>query len=136
MAGTGPLDTASTMLAAARRVQSGRIRTISENIANAKSTAATPGGDPYARKIAVFGPVVPDTDRDPVGAIARDQGGYQNRYEPGSPAADPQGLVKMPNVNLSIESTNLQTVIRSYELNLSAASSINSISKATLDLLK
>lgn len=136
MAGVGPFDRASAILAAARHVQNGQIRTISENMANAKSTAANPGGDPYTRKIAVFGQILPDGDKDPVGSILRDQSGYQNRYEPGNAAADVQGMLKLPNVNLSVESTNLQTVIRSYELNLSAASSIASVSRATLDLLK
>ena len=33
------------------RAQAGRMRIISENIANAQSTAQTPGGDPYRRKV-------------------------------------------------------------------------------------
>ena len=33
------------------RAQAGRMRVISENIANADSTAQRPGGDPYRRKI-------------------------------------------------------------------------------------
>ena len=36
------------------RAQAGRMRVISENIANANSTAQTPGGDPYRRKIPTF----------------------------------------------------------------------------------
>ena len=36
------------------RAQIGRMRIISENIANADSVAATPGGDPYRRKIVTF----------------------------------------------------------------------------------
>ena len=34
--------------------QIGRMEIISENIANADSTAQTPGGDPYRRKIVTF----------------------------------------------------------------------------------
>ncbi len=34
--------------------QLGRMRIITENIANANSTATTPGGDPYRRKIVTF----------------------------------------------------------------------------------
>ena len=33
------------------RAQAGRMRVISENIANADSTAPTAGGDPYRRKV-------------------------------------------------------------------------------------
>ena len=36
------------------RAQAGRMRVISENIANADSTATTVGGDPYRRKMATF----------------------------------------------------------------------------------
>ena len=36
------------------RAQAGRMRIISENIANADSTATTPGGDPYRRRIVTF----------------------------------------------------------------------------------
>ena len=36
------------------RAQSGRMRVIAENIANADSTAQGPGSDPFRRKIATF----------------------------------------------------------------------------------
>ena len=36
------------------RAQAGRMRVISENIANADSTAQTAGGDPYRRKVPTF----------------------------------------------------------------------------------
>ena len=36
------------------RAQAGRMRVISENIANADSTASTAGGDPYRRKVPTF----------------------------------------------------------------------------------
>ena len=36
------------------RAQAGRMRVISENIANADSTAQSAGGDPYRRKVPTF----------------------------------------------------------------------------------
>jgi flagellar basal-body rod protein FlgC len=36
------------------RTQAGRMRIISENIANADSTAPRPGADPYRRKVPTF----------------------------------------------------------------------------------
>jgi flagellar basal-body rod protein FlgC len=36
------------------RAQAGRMRVISENIANADSTASNAGGDPYRRKVPTF----------------------------------------------------------------------------------
>jgi flagellar basal-body rod protein FlgC len=50
------MDFIRTLMIAASglKAQSGRMRVISENIANANSTAATPGGDPYRRRIPTF----------------------------------------------------------------------------------
>jgi flagellar basal-body rod protein FlgC len=135
MPDTSPLHFASEALASGRQVQSGRIRAISENIANADSAAATPGGTPYARKIAVFAPVVADSPASPVGRIARDTSGFRTRYDPSNVAADPRGYVLLPNVNVATESADLQRVIRNYELNLSASASIDSLTQATINLL-
>ena len=43
-----------SIAASGLRAQAGRMRIISENIANADSTAATPGADPYRRKVPTF----------------------------------------------------------------------------------
>ena len=50
------MDFLKTMAIAASglRAQAGRMRIISENIANANSTPSTPGADPYRRKIPTF----------------------------------------------------------------------------------
>ncbi|SFL78121.1 flagellar biosynthesis protein FlgC [Methylobacterium pseudosasicola] len=135
MPDTSALKVASDALAYGRKVQSGRIRAISENIANADSAPTAPGGTPYARKIAVFQPVNPESPRDPVGRIARDSSDFRRRYDPSNAAADRQGYVRLPNVNVALESADLQRVIRNYELNLSAEASIDAVSRATLNLL-
>ncbi|MDP4004126.1 flagellar biosynthesis protein FlgC [Methylobacterium sp. NEAU K] len=135
MPDTSALRSASDALAFGRRIQGGQIRAISENIANADSTPATPGGTPYARKIAVFRPVDADSPRDPVGRIVRDTSDFRRRYDPSNVAADSRGYVRLPNVNVAVESADLQRVIRNYELNLSASASIDALSQATLNLL-
>ena len=43
-----------SIAASGLRAQAGRMRIISENIANADSTPATPGADPYRRKVPTF----------------------------------------------------------------------------------
>lgn len=136
MSDLNPLKSASDTLAAGRQVQNGRIRVISENLANAESTAETAGGTPYGRRIAVFRPVVPDDPTDPKGRIVRDTTGFRTRFDPGHVAADKRGYVKLPNVNPAVESADLQAAIRHYELNLSASASIDSVNHATIDLLK
>ena len=135
MPDSSALHSASSALAAGRQVQSGRIRAISENLANADSVPTTPGGAPYARKIAVFAPVAADSPRDPVGRIARDTTGFRTRYDPTSPGADPSGYVRLPNVNSAVESADLQRVVRNYELSLSASASIKTLAQATINLI-
>ncbi|QGY04060.1 flagellar biosynthesis protein FlgC [Methylobacterium mesophilicum SR1.6/6] len=135
MPDTSALHSASDVLAAGRQVQSGRIRTISENLANAESVATTPGGSPYARKIAVFAPVVPDDPRDPVGRIVRDTSDFRRRYEPANVAADLRGYVRLPNVNATTESADLQRVVRNYELSLNASNALSTLTQATINLI-
>ena len=43
-----------SIAASGLKAQAGRMRIISENLANADSTATKPGGDPYRRKIVTF----------------------------------------------------------------------------------
>lgn len=135
MPDTSALHSAADALAAGRQVQSGRIRVISENIGNAESAPTTPGGTPYARKIAVFAPVVADSPRSPVGRIVRDTSDFRRRYDPSNVAADLRGYVRLPNVNTAEESADLQRVVRNYEANLNAASTIDTLTQATLNLI-
>src|SRR5215831_18511369 len=91
------------------RAQAGRMRVISENIANADSTAQTAGGQPYRRKIPTFVAQldrVLDAKTVTMGKIAPDTSDFRTRYEPSNPAADASGYVKYPNVNPVIEMTD------------------------------
>src|SRR5262245_66534021 len=88
------------------RAQAGRIRIISENIANADSTAARAGQDPYRRKIPTFRTEVDralDAQVVTLGRVQVDQTEFRQKYEPGHPSADANGNVKYPNVNSLIE---------------------------------
>src|SRR3954449_7041724 len=79
------------------RAQAGRMRVISENIANADSTAATAGGDPYRRKVPTFSSALDRTLEARVvtlGKIGTDNSAFRVKYEPGNPSADAAGNVK------------------------------------------
>src|SRR4029077_6873167 len=84
------------------RAQAGRMRLISENIANADSTALTAGGDPYRRKVPSF-PSAPDRSLDAktiaMGRVRNDQSAFRVKNEPGNPAADPAGTTQYSNRN-------------------------------------
>jgi flagellar basal-body rod protein FlgC len=121
------------------RAQAGRMRVISENIANADSTAQTPGGDPYRRKIPTFTSQLDrtlDAKTVALGKIAPDASDFRTKYEPSNPAADQNGYVKYPNVNPLIEMTDMRDAQRSYEANLNVIGATRRMIQRTLDILK
>ena len=121
------------------RAQAGRMRVISENIANAESISGTAGGDPYRRKVPTF---VSELDRTldakvvSLGRIRSDTSAFRVKYEPSNPSADAAGNVKYPNVNPLIEMTDMREAQRSYEANLNIISATRRMIQRTLDILK
>ncbi len=130
---------ALAIAASGLHAQIGRMQIISENIANADSTAQTPGGDPYRRKIVTF---TSELDRSldanvvKLGRIETDASDFLVRHEPGNPAADANGDVKYPNVNTLVEMTDLRDAQRSYESNLNIITATRRMLQRTIDILK
>lgn len=121
------------------RAQAGRMRVISENIANADSTAPTPGADPYRRKVPTFRTEVDralDAQVVSMGRVRTDQSDFRLKYEPGHPAADANGNVKYPNVNSLVEMTDLKEAQRSYEANINVISASRRMIQRTIEILK
>ncbi len=121
------------------RAQAGRMRVISENIANADSTSATSGGDPYRRKVPTFSAALDRTLDAKVVALGRvvpDKTAFRIKHEPSNPAADTDGNVKYPNVNPLVEMTDMRDAQRSYEANLNIISATRRMIQRTLDILK
>ncbi|BAM88667.1 flagellar basal-body rod protein FlgC [Bradyrhizobium oligotrophicum S58] len=121
------------------RAQAGRMRVISENVANADSTAAKAGGDPYRRKVPTFTSALDRTLDAKVVALGRvvpDQSSFRVKYDPSNPAADATGNVKYPNVNPLIEMTDMRDAQRSYEANLNIIGATRRMIQRTLDILK
>lgn len=121
------------------RAQSGRMRIISENIANAGTTPSKPGEAPYRRKIPVF-ETRADSETGGIGVsltrIRRDRSDFGQRLEPGHPAADAAGMVKTPNVDFLIEQMDMREAQRSYEANVSVITAARRMIARTLDILK
>ena len=121
------------------RAQAGRMRVISENIANADSTAQSAGGDPYRRKVPTFSSALDrtlDANIVTLGKIRPDPSAFRVKHDPGNPAADAAGNVKFPNVNPLIEMTDMRDAQRSYEANLNIISATRRMIQRTLDILK
>ncbi len=121
------------------RAQMGRMRVISENIANADSTATTPGGDPYRRKIVTFTSVLDNSLGAQVvklGRVEPDNSDFRIKHEPGNPAADANGDVKYPNVNTLVELTDLRDAQQSYQSDLNVITATRRMLQRTIDILK
>ncbi|MGL3209445.1 flagellar basal-body rod protein FlgC [Bradyrhizobium elkanii] len=137
--GTSDFARSMSIATSGLRAQAGRMRVISENIANANSTAQTAGGDPYRRKVPTFSSTLDRTLDAQVVALGRirpDQSSFRVKHEPGNPAADASGNVKYPNVNAMVEMTDMRDAQRSYEANLNIISATRRMIQRTLDILK
>lgn len=125
--------------AAGLKAQGGRMRVIAENLANASSTANAPDENPYQRRIPTF---KQEFDRElgittvKSGRIKLDQTDFPKRYEPGHPAADGQGYVKLPNVNALVEGMDMREAQRSYQANLNVIGATRRMLARTLEILR
>ena len=127
----GPIDIAISGLQA----QGKNIKLISSNVANVQTTDDG-SGQPYRRLEAVF-----KTDEDGMGGvsldeIAMDMSDFHRILKPGHPAADEQGYVMIPNVNLPTEMINLNIATRVYQANVAILKRYQRMVETTLELLK
>jgi flagellar basal-body rod protein FlgC len=125
--------------AAGMRAQGQRLRVVAENLANADSVSEAPGGDPYRRKTISF---KNQLDRElgmetvQVQKVGEDPSDFRMKYDPGNPAADTKGYVKLPNVNSLIEMSDMREAQRSYEANLRAIEVARNMLQRTIDLIR
>jgi len=131
------IDVTASALAA----QKMRLDIVAQNIANAQTTR-TPEGGPYKRQIVSFetelvkrtgGASLPTVR---VSGISSDSSPGEQVYNPQHPDAGPDGLVTMPNVNLSYEMVDLITASRSYEANLSVVKNARTLALKALEIGK
>jgi flagellar basal-body rod protein FlgC len=122
-----------------------RMEVIANNIANANTTKGK-DGKPFQREAVVFAAVLDEvmggkvhaTGLKGVEVVGRvtDESPYIEVHMPGHPDADANGIVKMPNVKLSIEMVDLLTAQRAYEANVRAATTFRQMNETALNLLR
>ncbi len=125
--------------ASGMRAQAGRMRIISENLANADSTAQKSDSDPFRRRIPTFRSEVDralDARVVTLGKAKNDPSDFRLKYDPGHPAADANGNVKYPNVNSLVEMTDMREAQRSYEANINVIGATRRMIQRTLEILK
>ncbi|WP_207459440.1 flagellar basal body rod protein FlgC [Azospirillum sp. SYSU D00513] len=130
---------AMAVSAAGMKAQGTRLKVIAENLANANSTAETPGDLPYRRKVVVFQNMMDrqmQVDTVRVAKVDLDKKDFERRYDPSHPSADADGYVLLPNVNSLVEAMDMREAQRSYEANLNVIDSSRQMLMRTIDILR
>jgi flagellar basal-body rod protein FlgC len=133
------LSKALTISASGMEVQTTRLRVIAENLANQSTTGSSPSADPYRRKTITFDDSVDQatgTESVSVKNIGQDMSDLPLRYDPGNPAANADGYVKLPNVNSLVEMMDMRDAERSYQANLAVMQTTRNMLNRAIDLLK
>ena len=134
-----PIEAAIDVATSGLEAHSTRMRVISENLANSESTGSTPGANPYTRKTVTFTDEMDQAtgvDTVKVGSIGYDRSPYRVEYDPGNPAADANGFIKLPNVNLITEMADMREANRSYSANIQVVKQARELYTMTVDLIR
>ncbi|MCR6646467.1 MAG: flagellar basal body rod protein FlgC [Terricaulis sp.] len=120
------------------RAQTVRMRVAAENVANANSTGANPGDDPFRRRIPLMETTTLASGAQGVRVrgAAMDMTAFRQEFNPNHPAADPDGYVRLPNVDTLVEMMDLREATRAYEANLNMIEAARSMTTRALDLLR
>lgn len=135
----GNLSISADIANSGMRAQAERLKVISQNMANADSVSATPGGDPYRRQLVTFQNYVDKetgADMVKVGKIVKDESQFEKKYAPGNPGADAQGYVSLPNVNPLVEMMDMKEAQRAYDANMNMMKTAREMNSSVLDILK
>lgn len=124
---------------------------IANNLANINTTRTADGG-PYRRRYAVqterhvpfsgvlnqalsaAGQPAPTGEGVRVVQIAEDQSPFKLKYDPANPDADASGMVRLPNVDLLQEMTDMIVATRVYEANVTAFNAGKSMAQRALEI--
>jgi flagellar basal-body rod protein FlgC len=132
------IQAAISAAASGMRAQTIRMRIAAENVANANSTGDNPGEEPFRRRIPLLETTTLASGAHGVrvkGATF-DMSDFREEYNPSHPAADPDGYVRMPNVDTLVEMMDLREATRAYEANLNMIDAARTMTSRALDLLR
>ena len=124
---------------AGMKTQGARLQVIAQNVANANSLPQAEGGQPYRRQVMTFKNAFNEAlgmNTVRVDKVRPDRSEFGKRFDPNHPAADEDGYVLTPNVNMLIEMTDMREAQRSYEANLNVIKASKAMLNSTLDVLR
>lgn len=117
--------------------QSVRLNTVSSNLANADSVTSA-NGQPYRAKQVVFEvrPISEGGEANGVRVtqIVESAAPLRTTYDPTNPAANKEGYVQMPNVNVVEEMVNMISASRSYQTNAEMMNTAKQLMLKTLTI--
>src|ERR1043166_2024244 len=122
--------------ASAMTAQSQRLNAVASNLANAESVVSS-NGQPYRAKQVVFSTVPGGKEQAAgvrVSSVIEDQSAPKLVYDPKHPAANAQGFVSMPNVNVVEEMVNMISASRSYQNSVELMNTAKSLALKTLSI--
>ncbi|HVY86912.1 MAG TPA: flagellar basal body rod protein FlgC [Caulobacterales bacterium] len=132
------IQAAIAAAASGMHAQTTRMRIAAENMANANSTGAAPGQEPFRRRIPLLESTTLSSGAEgvKVAGAARDMTAFRREYNPSHPAAGPDGYVQLPNVDPLVEMMDIRDASRAYEANLNMIDAARSMTSRALDLLR
>ncbi len=121
--------------------QSMRLNAVASNLANADSVAG-PDGQPYRAKQVVFAAKPVESGAMHAGSamgvrvtgVVEDLAPPRIVFDPKNPAANEQGFVTMPNVNVVEEMVNMISASRAYQSNVEVMNTAKTLMQKTLAL--
>ena len=112
----------------ALNAQGARLNAVASNMANVNSVVDS-NNQPYRAKQVVFEAyeMEPGAVGVRVAEVRQSMEPFRIKYDPYNPAADEAGYVRMPNVNIVEEMTNMIDASRSYQANVEVLNNVKSM---------
>lgn len=125
------------------KAEARRLEVVASNIANAQ-TQRTPNGEPYRRKEVLFETTysgIKDAKagmtKVAISGVVEDQTEFPRVFRGiGTPGADDEGMVRMPNVDMVYEMVDMMSAMRAFQANLKTIESFKSMAEAAMDIGK
>lgn len=145
-----PVDNVNDVIQSALAYQRARLEAAAFNVANANvpvsATAATapvatatPDGE-FARRLGVAVPDSAVTAAEPSAAATvpgpADTPAHRLALEPGHPAADANGVVRYPEVDLAQEMTTMMSASRAYEASIRSFNLLKNMNAKAMEIGK
>jgi flagellar basal-body rod protein FlgC len=113
--------------------QSARLNAVASNLANADSVVGA-DGQPYRAKQVVFKAMPVEGGGIGVRAtqVVESAAPLRMQYDPANPAANAEGYVSMPNVNVVEEMVNMISASRAYQTNAEVMNTTKTLLMKTL----